>query len=372
MSYLYTLIAFVSSVALALIVIPEILFIAERHSLYDTPDIRKTHKGKIPRIGGFSFVPCILISTLFTLGLYFRNTDGDSTAIPFNIAEFSLFISSILLLFLAGVKDDLLGMRYRHKFAFQIFTSCLTVLSGVYINNLYGFLGIYELTPWVGIPLTVLVLVFVINAINLIDGMDGLASGISIISLCIYGTLYQLHGLWFYAILAFSTVGVLIPFFYYNVFGNTKKGKKTFMGDSGSLTVGLILGFLSIRYLCFTPELFLPLDNAIVIAVSPILLPMLDVVRVIIVRARNGKNIFIADRNHIHHKIMDMGLGNSVSLVIMFCTCVGFCVINYIMILFFRAEIIFIIDIMIWLLLNRYYNYILHKAKRKSLNFSDL
>jgi UDP-N-acetylmuramyl pentapeptide phosphotransferase/UDP-N-acetylglucosamine-1-phosphate transferase len=361
MNYLYTLITFVSSIALALIVIPKILFIAERHSLYDIPDKRKTHKGNIPRIGGISFTPCILISTLFTFGLYFRNIDKTDAILPFNIAEFSFFISGLLLLFLAGVKDDLLGMRYRYKFAFQILTSGLTVLSGIYINNLYGFFGIYELTPWIGIPLTILVLVFVINAINLIDGMDGLASGISIISLCIYGALYQLHGLWFYAILAFSTVGVLMPFFYYNVFGNTKKGKKTFMGDSGSLTIGLILGFLSVRYLCFTPKLFLPLDNAIIIAASPILIPMLDVFRVIIIRAKNRKNIFKADRNHIHHKIMDIGWENSVSLMIMFCTCVGFCIINYVMILFLRAEIILITDICMWFILNRYYNYLLRK-----------
>jgi UDP-N-acetylmuramyl pentapeptide phosphotransferase/UDP-N-acetylglucosamine-1-phosphate transferase len=363
MNYLYTAIAFCSSFLLAMIIIPKILFIAEQHSLYDVPDHRKTHKGNIPRIGGLSFVPCILISILLTFGLYFMNIDIDAP--PPNITEFSFLFSGILLLYLAGVKDDLVGMRYRYKFVFQILASVLIVASGVYINNLHGFFGIYELAPWIGIPFTILIFVFIVNAINQIDGIDGLASGISIISLCIYGTLYQLHGLWFYAVLAFCTVGVLIPFFYYNVFGNAKKGKKTFMGDSGSLNLGLVLGFLSVRYLYYTPELFLPLDRTLVIVASPVLIPMLDTVRVIIVRAKKGKNIFVADRNHIHHKLMDIGFEKSVSLMIMLCASISFCMVNYIMIYFLPTEIIFAIDIFMWFMLNSYFNYLLRKRHKK-------
>jgi UDP-N-acetylmuramyl pentapeptide phosphotransferase/UDP-N-acetylglucosamine-1-phosphate transferase len=363
MCYLYILIAFVLSGALTLLVLPKILFIAEQCSLYDMTDQRKNHKGKIPRIGGISFIPCILIAVFLTFGLYFMNIDSADDSLPPNISEFNFFFSGILLLFLAGVKDDLVGIRYRHKFIFQILASVLIVFSGVYVNNLHGFFGIHELTPWIGMPLTVLILIFVVNAINLIDGIDGLASCISIIGLCVYGTLYQLQGLWFYAILAFSTVGVLIPFFYYNVFGNVKKGKKTFMGDSGSLSVGLILGFLFVRYLCYTPELFLPLDNTIVIAISPILVPCLDTFRVMLVRAKKGKNIFVADRNHIHHKLMDIGFKQSVSLVIIVCMCIGFCMINYMMIYFLRAEIIMVADVFFWLMLNNYFNWLLRKQR---------
>ncbi|MDR2145284.1 MAG: undecaprenyl/decaprenyl-phosphate alpha-N-acetylglucosaminyl 1-phosphate transferase [Tannerella sp.] len=361
MNYLYTFIALVSSIILALIVIPKILVIAEKHSLYDVPNERKTHKGNIPRIGGVSFVPCILISLLLTFGLYFMNIDQTGSSLPPDTAEFSFLFSGLLLLYLGGVKDDLVGSRYRHKFVLQIIASTLVVVSGTYINNMYGFLGIHELPAWIGMPLTVLVLVFIINAINLIDGMDGLASGISIIGLCIYGTLFQLHGLWFYAVLASGTVGVLIPFFYYNVFGNARKGKKLFMGDSGSLSLGLILGFLAVRYACYTPEIYLPLENTLVIAVSPILIPMLDVVRVMIVRAKKRRHIFKPDRNHIHHKLMDMGLANSVSLMIMLGTGLSFCIINYAMIPFFRTEIVLLIDIALWLLLNKYLNYLVRK-----------
>jgi hypothetical protein len=94
------------------------------------------------------------------------------------------------------------------------------MLSGLYISDFYGqLLGIHHLTPWTGVPLTVIVMVFIINAMNLTDGIDGLASGLSIFARCVYGTLFLLHGSWSYAVLAFRTVGVPILFFYYNVFG---------------------------------------------------------------------------------------------------------------------------------------------------------
>lgn len=364
MSYLLVILSFVTSAILSMLVIPRILVIAIKHSLYDIPDERKTHTGAIPRIGGVSFIPCTLFAMLFALGVFDMFAEGTSTHGYYpNISEFSLFFCGLVLLYLGGVKDDLVGMRYRHKFAIQVISSLLIVFSGLYINNFYGLLGIHEVSPWIGIPLTLLVLVYVVNAMNLIDGMDGLASGISIFALCVYGTLFLLHGLWFYAVLAFSTVGVLIPFFYYNVFGNARKGRKLFMGDSGSLTLGLILGFLAVRYAHCSPDVMKPLANTLVIAVSPILVPMLDVMRVILVRARNGKHLFHADRSHIHHKLMDMGMGKSTALVVLLCMSSGLCVINFTLLNFLNSLFIFIIDIVLWSSVNLYFSYRVRQRK---------
>lgn len=365
MSYLLVILSFFTSMILAMLVIPRILVIAVKHSLYDIPDERKTHTGAVPRIGGVSFIPCILFAMIFVFGLFDMFADGVSDFKYYhpNVSEFSLFFCGVLLLYLGGVKDDLVGLRYRHKFTIQIISSALIVFSGLYINNFYGLLGIYSIPFWIGMPLTVLVLVFVINAMNLIDGMDGLASGISIFALSVYGTLFLLHGLWFYSVLAFSTVGVLIPFFYYNVFGNVKKGRKLFMGDSGSLTLGLILGFLSVRYAHYSPGIMEPVGNTLVIAVSPILIPMLDVMRVILVRARNRKPLFEADRSHIHHKLMDMGLGKSTALVILLCISSGFCLINFILIGYLNSLVIFLIDIALWSSLNIYFSYLVRRRK---------
>ncbi|MDR0699402.1 MAG: undecaprenyl/decaprenyl-phosphate alpha-N-acetylglucosaminyl 1-phosphate transferase [Tannerella sp.] len=356
---------------LAMLVIPKILVIAARHSLYDVSDDRKTHEGAIPRIGGVSFVPCILFAMMFTLGIFYQYPGVvESHGYYPNHSDLYLFFCGLIFLYLGGVKDDLVGLRYRHKFAIQIISSLLIVFSGLYINNVPGFLEIYRLTPWIGALLTIIVLVFITNAMNLIDGIDGLASGLSIFALCVYGTLFHLNGLWSYAVLAFSTVGVLIPFFYYNVFGNVNMGRKLFMGDSGSLTLGFILGFLAVRYACFQPDVIRPIGNILVFAVSPILIPILDVMRVILVRIKKRKHLFIADRSHIHHKLMDMGLSKSFALILILSLNTTFCIINFILIQYISCIFIFMIDILLWSVANIYFSNVVKKknnvVKRKN------
>lgn len=212
--------------------------------LFDIPDERKVHSGIIPRLGGISFVPTILFSLAFTTGLrYLIGYEIAIDSLHFIVPEFYFLVCGLTLLYLSGIKDDLVGLRYRSKFVIQIIAASLIPLSGLWINNLYGLFGIEELTPWLGIPFTILLTVFIVNAINLIDGIDGLASGLSSISLLTLGSLYIYYDQWIYAMLAFSTLGVLLPFFYYNVFGNVDRCKKIFMGDTGSLTLGYILAF---------------------------------------------------------------------------------------------------------------------------------
>ena len=366
MNYLIIIFSFLVSMSLALIVIPKILVIAVKHSLYDIPNNRKMHNVAVPRIGGVSFVPCILFSLLFVHGVFymFIDTMEENWIYP-NYPEFSFFICGLLLLYLGGVKDDLVGMQYKYKFIIQIITASLIVFSGIYINNLYGLFNIYNITSWIGIPLTIIAIVFVINAVNMIDGMDGLASGISIIALCVYGTLFLMNGTWTYSILAFSTVGVLIPFFYYNVFGNVKKGRKLFMGDSGSLTLGLILGFLALRYIHYNPEETKPIGDTLIIAISPILIPMLDVMRVILSRTKKRKHLFKADRGHIHHKLIDMGMTKSVALILLLLISSGFCALNFILMRWLDSLLIIIIDVVLWIAINMYFSHIIKKKIRK-------
>ncbi|MDR1524797.1 MAG: undecaprenyl/decaprenyl-phosphate alpha-N-acetylglucosaminyl 1-phosphate transferase [Tannerella sp.] len=354
---------------LAILVIPKILVIAVRHSLYDEHDDRKTHTGSVPRIGGVSFIPCIFFAMQFSIGVFYRYVDGiEYNGLYPNHSVFSFFSCGVLLIYLGGVKDDLVGLRYLHKFIIQVISSVLIVISGFYINNFYGFLGIHEITPWIGIPLTIFILIFVVNAINLIDGMDGLASSISIFALCIYGTLFLLHGIWYYAALAFSTIGVLIPFFYYNMIGSARKGRKIFMGDSGSLTLGFILGFLAVRYACYKPDFITLTGNALVIAVSPLLVPMLDVIRVMLIRIRNHKHLFKPDRNHIHHKLQDMGIRKSSALSLILSISGVLCVMNIFLLQYLNCTYIFLIDIVLWSSVNMYFSYVVRKRKRLKHN----
>ena len=364
MNYLFAMLSLLISMCLALLVIPKLLVIAIRHSLYDKIDERKTHIGDVPRIGGVSFVPCILFSMMFILSVFhmFYNEGNSYNLLYPNYSEFSLFICGLLLIYLGGIKDDLIGLRCVYKFTIQIASSLLLVFSGLYINNLYGFMGIDDVPVWLGIPLTVVIMVFIINAINLIDGIDGLASGISIFALCIYGALFMLQDMWYYAVLAFSTVGVLITFFYFNVFGNVKKRRKLFMGDSGSHTLGFILGFLAIRYVYYSPESVNLIGNNLVIAVSPILIPMLDVLRVILSRIKRQKPLFKPDLSHIHHKLMDMGLSKTTTLLALLSMNLGFCALNVLLIGIMNCTYIFLIDITLWVLINIYLTYIKKNA----------
>ena len=110
-----------------------------------------------------------------------------------------------------------------------------------------------------------------------------------------------------YSMLAFSTLGVLVPFFYYNVFGNAERARKIFMGDTGSLTLGYILSFLAIKYSQNNPEVISNTKGTFLIAFSTLIIPAFDVIRVVMVRLRNGKSPFEPDKNHIHHKFLAMG-----------------------------------------------------------------
>ncbi|MDR2473437.1 MAG: undecaprenyl/decaprenyl-phosphate alpha-N-acetylglucosaminyl 1-phosphate transferase [Tannerella sp.] len=350
MNYLYTLLAMISSMLLAIVIIPKLLVIATERKLFDLPDDRKTHNHPVPRIGGVSFFPCILFSMLLIIGLSAEySPDNQMLA---DCSGFSLFFCGLTLLYLCGVKDDIVGLSYRYKFIVQILVSLIIVSSGIYINDLYGFMGINALAPYIGIPLTIGAIILIINAINLIDGIDGLASGLSLFALGVYGSLFILDNQWIYAAIAFSTVGVLIPFFFYNVYGSVQRQRKIFMGDSGSLSLGLILAFLAIRYACNTGSTSINIETVLVVAFSPILLPILDVMRVIFYRIKNKKHLFKPDQNHIHHKLLNMGLTKSISLVVIMFYNVCICMMNFFIIRYVNVMIVFSLDVVIWILAN--------------------
>jgi UDP-N-acetylmuramyl pentapeptide phosphotransferase/UDP-N-acetylglucosamine-1-phosphate transferase len=340
----------ISSMLLAIVIIPKLLVIATERKLFDLPDDRKTHNHPVPRIGGVSFFPCILFSMLLIIGLSAEySPDNQMLA---DCSGFSLFFCGLTLLYLCGVKDDIVGLSYRYKFIVQILVSLIIVSSGIYINDLYGFMGINALAPYIGIPLTIGAIILIINAINLIDGIDGLASGLSLFALGVYGSLFILDNQWIYAAIAFSTVGVLIPFFFYNVYGSVQRQRKIFMGDSGSLSLGLILAFLAIRYACNTGSTSINIETVLVVAFSPILLPILDVMRVIFYRIKNKKHLFKPDQNHIHHKLLNMGLTKSISLVVIMFYNVCICMMNFFIIRYVNVMIVFSLDVVIWILAN--------------------
>lgn len=352
MNLIFIMIAFGISVCVAQLIIPRILLISFRKKLFDVPDERKIHKRAIPRLGGVSFFPTILLSCCSVLIIRTLAGYGISDlAAPYILPEFLALICGMVLLYLTGIADDLVGVRYRQKFVIQIICASLFPVSGLWINDYYGLFGVYLVSDWFGIPFTVLTIVFITNAINLIDGIDGLASGLSSVALLIFGFLFIEKGLWIYSMLAFSTFGVLVPFFYYNVFGSAEHARKIFMGDTGSLTLGYILSFLAIKYSQNAD--FIPItEGAFIIAFSTLIVPVFDVVRVVIVRIYHGKNPFEPDKNHIHHQFLAMGLTvRKAMILILLISCV-FSGLNILLVPYVNSTLILIGDIIIWISLN--------------------
>lgn len=352
MHIIFIIIAFAISAYVARLIIPRILLISFRKKLFDVPDERKIHKRAIPRLGGVSFFPTILLSCCTVLTLRTLTGYGIS-ALPttYILPEFLVLICGMVILYLTGIADDLVGVRYRQKFIIQTVCASLFPLAGLWINNFYGLFGFYLLPAWFGIPFTILTIVFITNAINLIDGIDGLASGLSSVALLVFGFLFIEKELWIYSMLAFSTFGVLIPFFYYNVFGSAEHARKIFMGDTGSLTLGYILSFLAIKYSQSTdsiPET----QGALVIAFSTLIVPSFDVIRVVIVRLCNSKNPFEPDKNHIHHQFLAMGFtAHKAMILILLISCV-LSGMNILLMPYVDNTLMFILDVFVWVGLN--------------------
>ena len=192
-------------------------------------------------------------------------------------------------------------------------------------------------------------MVYVVNAINLIDGIDGLASGLSGIALIYYGIVLTLAHEWIFALLVWAQLGTLVPFFYYNVFGNPSKRKKIFMGDTGALTVGMLLSFIALTVTNIDAPDVTHDYNQIVLAFSPLIIPAFDVVRVYFHRISHGRNPFLPDKCHIHHKLLALGLNQRASLCAILLSAVVFMLVNVSLSPYVPATLLLLGDVLLWL-----------------------
>lgn len=366
MDYIVLLSGFLIAFLSGCIIIPKVLLISHKKKLFDEPDARKVHTRPIPRLGGITFFPVVLISLGLVTGFcHFGNLPAQ---LPFSEDLFFRMIFLVVgltLLYLVGIADDLIGVGYRYKFVIQIASATLLTVTGLWFNSLGGLLGIYEIPNALGIVLTIVAVVYITNAINLIDGVDGLASGLSCIALAVLGIAFTINNLYTYALLAFSCLGVVIPFWCYNVFGNENRGRKLFMGDTGSLTLGYILSFLFIRY-CFdsTTNNIQISGSKMIFAFSTLLVPLFDVVRVVLVRLRNKTNPFMPDRNHFHHKLLRMGLRSRAVMTSILLVALFFILLNTLLMNYLNITFILIIDIICWIFLHLGINWKIKKVQK--------
>lgn len=343
---IYLLGAFLLSLVCGFVFTPVILDYCKRKKLYDLPSERKVHHKAIPRMGGISFFPSML--TAFAAVLLFMPVTEQHT-LPVNLWS-AIFIIGLLVIYCTGIIDDLIGLDARTKFAMQIFTASLLPFAGLYINNLYGLFGIFEIPRYVGIPLTIFVIVFVDNAINLIDGIDGLAAGLSLIALGGFLAYFVYYGVFVntYSILVAGMIGALIAFSYFNLFGSPERNTKIFMGDSGSLSLGFTLGFLAVKCASENTLIWPSRPEAIMVPLTLLFVPTADVVRVTFYRLRHHKPLFDADKNHIHHKLMRMGMTQHQALITILLLALVYVVVNSLLYTWVSPTIILGVDVLLY------------------------
>lgn len=296
--------------------IPKIIVLAKRKRLFDQPDNdRKIHKKVIPNLGGIGiFFSTLIVASIFIHPQIDTTNPTLSTPALFPINHwFPLMVSASLILFIIGIKDDIITLTPAKKFAAQIVASIGMVLfADVRLQSLQGMFGIYELPYWLSVSFSIVGCIFVTNAFNLIDGIDGLAGSISALCALSFGIFLGLEGNYNAACLSFALFGALLGFLRHNI-----APAKIFMGDSGSLFSGFTISILGIQFInSFSENTSLSSfihgsQGALLLALAILFIPVFDSFRVFITRIAKGQHPFKADKIHLHHYLLDLGFSHT-------------------------------------------------------------
>ena len=314
----------ITAFLVVLFTMPALIKVARLKHLVDEPgEARKLHHRSVPTIGGI----IIFAAIIFSYALWFPEAEltvtgpvdykGLYLAMGEAQGDFKYIIAAMVLLFFIGVKDDIIGFSPVKKLVgHMVVAYILVVMADVRIADFHGILGVYELPFSFSIAFSFFVYVVLVNAFNLIDGIDGLAGGVGLVAACAFGVWLLLAGDVALALLAFVLAGALLGFLIFNF-----HPARVFMGDSGSLIIGAILAVLAMKVVDHdTTRLPGYLRNlpTPIFAMSVVAYPLVDTLRVFVVRMAQGRSPFSADRNHIHHRLLDLGLGHRGTAVLLY------------------------------------------------------
>lgn len=361
---------FVLSFAVCYLSMPSIIYVVRQKNLMDNPNERSSHSQKTPTMGGIAFY-ISLIFTLFFIGRYDVNYTG------INI------VSGVSIMFFLGLKDDLTGVNPSTKIVAQIAATFILLLFGteLRIYSLSGFLWFDEIPFWFSMLFSCFVVMTIVNSFNLIDGINGSAAMVGIVIFACFGYVFYQSEDIYYFLFSVLCIGFLLAFLRYNL----SSKKKIFMGDTGSMVVGFIIGILALKFLSLSStdleKAYINPLNKIWVLLAIVFIPFFDTTRVFIARTiRDGKP-FKADRNHIHHVMIDyMALSHGrASLLLATINLVIFIIVMFLNTIFspihlFASIFLIFIGLVITLF---YFNrsYITRKSKhkiRKILNSSGL
>ncbi|UJH89857.1 undecaprenyl/decaprenyl-phosphate alpha-N-acetylglucosaminyl 1-phosphate transferase [Antarcticibacterium sp. 1MA-6-2] len=289
---------FLIAFCLTYYLIPKVLWVSKEKNLMAQVNDRSSHSTATPSFGGVAFYVTLilLLTTLQTLRLTYVGNH---------------LIAAITILFMVGIKDDLVISTARVKLFGQLAAICFLIFSPeMQLSNLHGFWGIYEIPVLMGYAINAVIAIALINAYNLIDGIDGLASMVGIVIAGVYAGIFYTTGNSYFVLVSTGLVGILTAFMRFNF---SRGRKKIFMGDSGSLVIGLILAFLTIKVLVMAPQTQILTDghipaNRLLLIASVLFIPAFDTLRVIVIRLLDKRSPFSADRNHAHHILLDLGM----------------------------------------------------------------
>ena len=297
---------FITSLFVVMISMPSLIKVAKLKHLVDEPsENRKVHHRSVPTIAGIVLFGAIM----FSYSIWFPDKYDH---IPNAFTNFKYLTGSLLVLFFVGVKDDIIGTAPVKKLLSHFLVGfILVVMAGIRIETMHGIFGVYELLEWQSIFLSIFVYIVIVNAYNLIDGVDGLAGGVGLINAVFFGFWFYFSGNVPMALLSAVLAGSLLGFLFFNF-----SPAKIFMGDSGSLIVGAIICVLAvemigdIEYNVFQNISLFDGVSKPVYAMSVLVYPLVDTIRVFTIRMLKGKSPLSADRNHIHHKLLSLGMSH--------------------------------------------------------------
>lgn len=285
--------------------VPKVIHLSKEKQLFDCPNARSAHIKKTPSMGGIGIFCGVLIPTLLLGSTLFGQ-------------ELNYVICGLFIIFFVGISDDLIILSPSKKLIGQSIAAILLLAANIRITSFYGILGIEELPFLISYIFSFILILFLINALNLLDGINGLAGSIALIVSLFFGTWFYLVGAANYSLLAFAVTGGLIAFLWYNC-----SPAVIFMGDSGSLTLGFFIAIFTIQFLEIhetvgvSPYTF---ENFFPIATSVIFIPVFDTLRVFWIRVSKGKSPFSPDKNHIHHLLLQANFSHSKASLILVAT----------------------------------------------------
>jgi UDP-N-acetylmuramyl pentapeptide phosphotransferase/UDP-N-acetylglucosamine-1-phosphate transferase len=290
-------ISFGASFVISFVSIPLIIRLARINKLYDAPGGRKIHEGNIPSFGGLAIFLGFVVAMMIWIPTY-----------NFRSFTFLYGIGALLILVILGLRDDIIPLKWWPKLFGQLIAAFVVIYFGdTRLTSMYGFFGIGEIPALVSYPLTILIILGIINSYNMIDGVNGLAASLGIIASLSFGTWFMLTGHNLMMVVAFALAGGLAAFLKFNL-----TPSKIFMGDTGSLFVGFLLSVMAIRFIEYNRVL--PVEHAYhlqaasSLAIAIIFIPIFDTLRLIVLRLLSKRSPFSPDKNHIHHLLIRLGL----------------------------------------------------------------